>query len=140
MFKVLLQGYWANNPVIACDISISTHLLNLILVFSGPPEEINTLKVEGGCDDLQAKLTWSTVHKLFDPIKYFIIEWRTSYESDKWYNYASRVPSHRREKVVKDLSPYALYSFRVLAVNAIGTSDNIYNTDFIDCKTPARGN
>ena len=114
-------------------------LLNLPLVFSGPPEEINTLKVEGGCKNLEAKLTWNVVDDSFYPIKYFIIEWRTSYDPEKWHNYTSIVPADSREKVMKDLSLYVLYSFRVLAVNAIGISKNHYHTDFKDCGTSAGG-
>ena len=127
------------NASTQCMHDLATHPLNPLLVFSGPPEEIDTLKVEGGCDNLEAKLTWSVVYKSFDPIKYFIIEWSISYETDKWHNDTSRVPADRREHVVKDLSPYALYKFRVLAVNAIGISENKHNTDFKDCKTPPRG-
>ena len=40
---------------------------------------------------------------------------------------------------MKDLSLYVLYSFRVLAVNAIGISKNHYHTDFKDCGTSAGG-
>lgn len=71
----------------------------------------------------KADIQWEYNDKLsnFSPLQKFVVEYNSSHEPERWIE-ASRPVANARQDTVK-LLPYALYNFRVRAVNALGTGD-----------------
>ncbi|XP_028417508.1 fibronectin type III domain-containing protein-like, partial [Dendronephthya gigantea] len=108
------------------------------VVIRGPPEAPNKVQIEGDCSKFSAKLTWNIPGNNYDPIKHFIIETATTYDTEWHKNESDHIDPKLKEKTIKGLSPWTSYRFRVLAFNAIGQSDPSEPTQLEKCKTPQK--
>ncbi|XP_028417506.1 fibronectin type III domain-containing protein-like [Dendronephthya gigantea] len=108
------------------------------VVIRGPPEAPNKVQIEGDCSKFSAKLTWNIPGNNYDPIKHFIIETATTYDTEWHKNESDHIDPNLKEKTIKGLSPWTSYRFRVLAFNAIGQSDPSEPTELKNCKTPQK--
>jgi hypothetical protein len=106
--------------------------------FTGPPEAPNKVTIDGDCSAFSAKLQWHITGSNYEPIKYFIIQMATSFET-VWHNTTEHVAPTKDEKTITNLSPWTKYRFRVLAINKIGTSAPSHPTIFEKCETPQKG-
>lgn len=73
------------------------------------------------CDNRVAQLSWRLISENYSPVVQFIIQYNTSFNPDTWRNAKTQLPRDRFFQRIT-LSPYANYSFRVIAVNLIGQS------------------
>ncbi|XP_067683005.1 neuroglian-like isoform X2 [Haliotis asinina] len=98
----------------------------------GQPSQVTLLR----CDKNTATIAWKfnisqTNHS---PLKRFFVEYSTAYDPGNWYKIKTVGGNKRQTKV--ELSSFAMYTFRVKAVNEIGPG--IPSAPTMDaCKTPA---
>ncbi|XP_014258139.1 neuroglian isoform X2 [Cimex lectularius] len=73
------------------------------------------------CNKMEANIEWKPMGDNRSPILRYIIEYNTTFTPDVWEKAYENVPStDKTYKVI--MSPWANYTFRVLAVNKIGAS------------------
>ncbi|KAA0202421.1 hypothetical protein HAZT_HAZT000084 [Hyalella azteca] len=77
--------------------------------------------VDVTCNDKDASVEWQPQGDNRAPILGYIIQYNTSFTPDTWENAFDSVPS-ATTKFTVNLSPYANYTFRVIATNKIGPS------------------
>ncbi|XP_041379387.1 neuroglian-like [Gigantopelta aegis] len=94
----------------------------------GAPTNVRIKKCEAG----NATVVWTPGSYNNAPVQYFIVQYNTSMKQDKWV-YAVKVESQKTSTNVS-LSPYTIYTFRVLAYNKIGESDPSAHTNDV-CRT-----
>ncbi|KAF2352093.1 Fibronectin type III [Trinorchestia longiramus] len=85
------------------------------------------------CNDKDASVEWQPQGDNRAPILGYIIQYNTSFTSDTWENAFDSVPS-TNTKFTVNLSPYANYTFRVIATNKIGPSQPSKHSSV--CTTP----
>lgn len=73
------------------------------------------------CKAHDATITWEPKGDNRSPILYFIIQYNTSFTPDLWADAASNVPATDFTYNVP-MSPWANYTYRVIAVNKVGPS------------------
>lgn len=73
------------------------------------------------CRTKDATISWNPMGDNRTPILYYIIQYNTSFTPDSWENAFDSVPSTDLSYNVP-MSPWANYTFRVIAVNKIGRS------------------
>ena len=73
------------------------------------------------CNDRDASVEWQPRGDNRAPILGYIIQYNTSFTPDTWENSFDKVPATNTQFNV-NLSPYANYTFRVIAKNKIGPS------------------
>lgn len=74
------------------------------------------------CSGLTAMVEWSPTGDNRSPILTYDIQYNTSFQSDNWANAFTNVPAPDTKFKVR-LSPWANYTFRVIARNKIGNSE-----------------
>ena len=82
-----------------------------------PPVDVQL----ASCDHRFAQLHWKLISENYSPVTHFSIEYNTSFEPDRWRVSRTKLPRDRYYQRIA-LSPWANYSFRVIAQNAIGKS------------------
>ena len=112
--------------------------LNSCPFFTGPPQPPYNVRIDGDCSSFSAKLKWQVTANSYAPIKHFIVENATSFNTT-WLEMADRPAANVNEKTIGNLSPWARYRFRVYAVNDIGISEPSEPTLFQNCLTPPSG-
>uniref|UniRef100_A0A2P2I497 Neuroglian-like n=1 Tax=Hirondellea gigas TaxID=1518452 RepID=A0A2P2I497_9CRUS len=85
------------------------------------------------CNDKDASVEWQPQGDNRAHILGYIIQYNTSFTPDTWENAFDNVPS-ANNKFTVNLSPYANYTFRVIATNKIGPSRPSKHSDV--CTTP----
>ncbi|KAG5892872.1 hypothetical protein JTB14_032595 [Gonioctena quinquepunctata] len=80
------------------------------------------------CHTKDATISWTPTDDNHAPISYFIIQYNTSFTPEDWKDVFSHVPSADRTYNVP-MSPWANYTFRVIAVNKIGPSTPSWYSD-----------
>lgn len=103
-----------------------------MLTVRAKPESPSSVKVR--CETYQATITWTPGSDNNAPIQYFIIQYNTTFEKDQWY-FGAEVDLNTNQKTII-MSPYANYTFRVLAINKIGESEPSAHTTDV-CQTPS---
>ncbi|KAJ8936475.1 hypothetical protein NQ314_012338 [Rhamnusium bicolor] len=73
------------------------------------------------CHTKDATINWIPMGDNRAPILYYIIQYNTSFTPEEWKDAYSHVPSAEMTYNVP-MSPWANYTFRVIAVNKIGSS------------------
>lgn len=73
------------------------------------------------CDIKDATINWSPMGDNRAPILHYIIQYNTSFTPDSWESAYDNVPSSEMRYNIP-MSPWANYTFRVIAVNKIGKS------------------
>ena len=71
------------------------------------------------CFERQAKVEWSPMGDNRAPILRYTVQYNTSFTPDTWEVSADHIPATKQNYEVS-MSPWANYTFRVLAWNAIG--------------------
>ncbi|XP_050412731.2 neuroglian [Patella vulgata] len=90
-----------------------------ILVVKDIPDPPFNVQVEN-CD-VNAIIRFTPGMENNSPIEYFVIQYNTSFNQDQWY-FGARSEANQTQVMVP-LSPYANFTFRVIAYNKIGESD-----------------
>ena len=99
-----------------------------------PPTEIKM----SSCGSRSAELSWKAGASNNAQITEYLVEYNTSYDRDRWIvEEDNKVPGTENSARI-DLSPYANYTFRVRASNAIGLSDPSEHTGTVCTTPPAR--
>ena len=86
------------------------------------------------CESRVAQLSWRLLSENYSRVIQFIIEYNTSFNPDVWHVAKTQLARTRFFQRIT-LSPYANYSFRVLAENKIGVSKPSVPTQDI-CNMP----
>lgn len=73
------------------------------------------------CNAHDASISWEPKGDNRSPILYFIIQYNTSFTPDTWADAAKQVPSTDFSYTIP-MSPWANYTYRVIAVNKVGHS------------------
>lgn len=71
------------------------------------------------CHTKDATISWTPMGDNRAPISYFIIQYNTSFTPEEWKDAFNHVPAADMTYNVP-MSPWANYTFRVIAVNKIG--------------------
>ncbi|XP_028410833.1 contactin-4-like [Dendronephthya gigantea] len=108
------------------------------VVIRGPPQAPDKVEVEEHCNNLSAKLMWSTGKKNYDSTKYLIVEMATNNDTKWRKNESDQIDPKLNKTTIKGLSPWTNYRFRVRAFNEIGKSDPSEPTRLIVCGAPAK--
>ncbi|XP_046562212.1 neuroglian-like isoform X3 [Haliotis rubra] len=106
----------------------------MLTVKDRPDAPVNT-RIET-CEQGNATIRWTPGSYNNAPVQYFIVQYNTTFSPDQWI-YALKVASQKTSANIT-LSPYANYTFRVLAYNKIGESDPSFPTVKICRTNPAR--
>ncbi|XP_018915521.1 neuroglian isoform X2 [Bemisia tabaci] len=77
--------------------------------------------VSVNCEKKEATIRWSPSGDNRAPISRYIIQYNTSFTPDAWENAFDNVPATDMAYIVP-MSPWSNYTFRVIAVNKIGSS------------------
>ncbi|XP_015587223.1 neuroglian isoform X2 [Cephus cinctus] len=77
--------------------------------------------LEVNCSSNEASVRWSPMGDNRAPISRYIIQYNTSFTPDTWEESTEFVPAIEQTHIMP-MSPWANYTFRVLAVNKIGAS------------------
>ncbi|XP_076060460.1 neuroglian isoform X2 [Oratosquilla oratoria] len=101
------------------------------LVVQDVPNPPHFLKVS--CNDRGASIEWQPMGDNRAPILGYIIQFNTSFTPDTWVNAFDSVPATSTQFSI-NLSPWANYTFRVIARNKIGPSDPSDHSEM--CNTP----
>ncbi|CRL00919.1 CLUMA_CG014272, isoform A [Clunio marinus] len=80
------------------------------------------------CNARDATVSWEPKGDNRSPILYFIIQYNTSFTPDTWADAASQVPATDFSYTVP-MSPWANYTYRVIAVNKVGISSPSDHSD-----------
>lgn len=111
--------------------NICTYKLFLCIFYSGEESEllkrrpksptiieaISTASIiSTKCNDQNAVISWEPPAENQSPIEHYIIQYNTSFTPDKWKTANAKVPSNESSFVVS-LSPWANYTFRVIAIH-----------------------
>ena len=86
------------------------------------------------CDSRLAQIQWKLINENYSPVTQFIIQYNTSFEPDTWHVAKTQLPRNRNYQRIA-LSPWGNYSFRVIAENAVGSSQPSAPTDRV-CHMP----
>ncbi|KAL5013978.1 hypothetical protein ScPMuIL_008248 [Solemya velum] len=78
------------------------------------------------CSQHKAEITWTKGSDNSAPIQYFIVQYNTTFAKDQWVFDQSTVGIQTTATV--NLSPWASYTFRVIAKNKIGESEPSFPT------------
>ncbi|KAL3290227.1 hypothetical protein HHI36_023584 [Cryptolaemus montrouzieri] len=93
------------------------------------PPELKGLK----CNAKDATIGWISMGDNRTPIIHYIIQYNTSFTPDTWEDYSAEIPAAEMSFTIP-LSPWANYTFRVIAQNKIGKSQPSGHSDV--CSTP----
>ncbi|CAL4060819.1 unnamed protein product [Meganyctiphanes norvegica] len=94
-----------------------------------PPNLLNVI-----CNDSDASVEWQPMGDNRAPILGYSIQYNTSFTPDTWeYAYVDSVPSTSTQFTI-NMSPWANYTFRVIARNKIGPSEPSGHSQM--CTTP----
>ncbi|KAG7157810.1 Neuroglian-like 2 [Homarus americanus] len=85
------------------------------------------------CNDRDASVEWQPMGDNRAPILGYVIQYNTSFTPDTWENAFDSVPATSTQFNI-NLSPWANYTFRVIARNAIGPSQPSDHSEM--CTTP----
>ncbi|KAG5874648.1 hypothetical protein JTB14_024872 [Gonioctena quinquepunctata] len=80
------------------------------------------------CHPKDATISWTPMGDNHAPIRYFIVQYNTSFTPEEWDDAFNHVPSTDMTFNVP-ISPWANYSFRVIAVNKMGPSTPSSHSD-----------
>ncbi|KAK7481945.1 hypothetical protein BaRGS_00026853, partial [Batillaria attramentaria] len=94
-----------------------------------PPYRIDVQKCQRG----NVLVVWTPGRDNNAPIQYYVIQYNTTFTPKNWTFAAKVDATHNTANV--SLSPWANYTFRVIAYNEIGASDPSYHTQMV-CRTP----
>lgn len=86
------------------------------------------------CDNRVAQLHWKLISENYSPVTQFVIEYNTSFEPGRWRVARTQLSRERYYQRIA-LSPWANYSFRVIAQNFIGNSRPSSSTTEL-CRMP----
>ncbi len=120
-------------------IIIKPRLPIYVSLFPAPPDPPSNVHIDL-CEPEKKNATigWQPGRENYAPILNFIIQFNTSFNPDTWYDIATNISQNVRYMRVS-LSPYANYSFRVLARNKIGLSNpSIHTSDRCALLKPER--
>lgn len=67
---------------------------------------------------LSAEVNWTPGRENYAPILNFVIQFNTTFNPDTWIDIADNITQNERSRVV-NLSPWANYTFRILARNKV---------------------
>lgn len=108
----------------------ATHEADLIV--QDVPNKVNQPVVES-CGQRSSRITWVPNGDNRAPILTYVLQSSTSFEKGSWTDIGGEMPANRQSAEVV-LSPWANYTFRVVARNKIGNS--IPSTPSKICTTP----
>ncbi|XP_061175831.1 neuroglian-like [Saccostrea echinata] len=126
----IVQDSGTYTCVISNGLDNATVGANLIVKDKPEPPREVFIKV---CMNTWAEIGWTKGASNNDPIRYFTIQFNTSFSPDEWFIGANNISATQNTARVL-LSPWANYTFRVLATNEIGTSKPSLHTIF-PCST-----
>ena len=86
---------------------------------------------------LTAEVNWTPGRENYAPILNFVIQFNTTFSPDTWIDIADNISQNERSRVVT-LSPWANYTFRVLARNKVGLSPPSVPSQQVCTTQPAR--
>uniref|UniRef100_A0A3Q1IWM9 Neuronal cell adhesion molecule n=1 Tax=Anabas testudineus TaxID=64144 RepID=A0A3Q1IWM9_ANATE len=123
------------------DVGVYTCIMNTTLDHDSASAELTVVEKPDPPTDLEltdqkkrsVQLTWTPGDEHYSPIHKFLIQYEDSlHHRGHWHN-LTEVPGTKTTAHLK-LSPYVHYTFRVLAVNAVGfshpsSSSRIYKTE-----------
>ncbi|XP_054715079.1 neuroglian-like [Uloborus diversus] len=101
------------------------------LIVQDTPNPPKIIRVQ--CDGPTALVEWEPTGDRRAPILSYTIQYNTSFTPDKWLDAFINVPSPDRRLQVS-MTPWANYTFRVIARNIIGPSEPSGHSDV--CETP----
>ncbi|XP_041349056.1 neuroglian-like isoform X2 [Gigantopelta aegis] len=123
----------ANYTCVASN-NLDNATSSAVLRIKAPPDAPADVKIQE-CFAKAATVIWEFSESLqnFSPLQNFIVEYNTTYKPNKWIIVSRPRKNARRAKI--KLSPFALYTFRVKAVNKIGIGKASNITSPV-CRTP----
>jgi len=86
---------------------------------------------------LSAEVNWTPGRENYAPILNFVIQFNTTFSPDTWIDIADNISQNERSRVV-NLTPWANYTFRVLARNKVGLSPPSVPSQQVCTTQPAR--
>ena len=89
-----------------------------------------------GCTSSRAQISWTPGDENKDEVIEFIVKYNTSFDEPNVYHVGAKVKRGQHSAQI-NLSPYANYTFHVLARNSLGISDPSPFTQS-KCETPAK--
>ncbi|XP_052782103.1 neuroglian-like [Mya arenaria] len=84
------------------------------------------------CREKKADIKWVKGIENNAPVIHFIVQYNTTFNPDQWVSVET--VDYTQNTATISLSPYANYTFRVIATNKIGASTSSYHTPTV-CKT-----
>lgn len=90
----------------------------LLLAAPDAPQDVKLVS----CQHRFAHLQWKLLHDNYSPVTQFVLQYNTSFQPNVWQEIRSNLPPDKHYQRI-ELSPWANYSFRVIAQNAIGRSE-----------------
>ncbi|KAK6177079.1 hypothetical protein SNE40_015257 [Patella caerulea] len=130
--RMVISGYHNSltvRPTIVRDSGMYTCIAtngidsarkSAILVVKDKPDPPFNVQIEK-CEVNNAIISFTPGRENNSPIEYFVIQYNTSFEQDQW-NFGARSEVNQTQVMVP-LSPYANFTYRVIAYNKIGGSD-----------------
>ncbi|XP_022244234.1 Down syndrome cell adhesion molecule-like protein Dscam2 isoform X1 [Limulus polyphemus] len=109
MYTCEVQNSWGKDE---------TNIQLLVLDHPAPPEHIRVKKV----DERSVSLEWGEPPSGNNPIKKYILSYKTEGDSTRNKPQKIVVQGDQREVVIRDLKPMTTYLFNLVAENAIGRS------------------
>jgi len=89
-----------------------------------------------GCTSSRAQISWTPGDENKDEVIEFIVKYNTSFDEPNVYHVGAKVKRGQHSAQI-NLSPYANYTFHVIARNTLGISDPSPFTQS-KCETPAK--
>ena len=86
---------------------------------------------------LSAEIKWTPGRDNYASIFNFVIQFSTTFAPGTWINFADNISQHEYSHIVT-LTPWANYTFRVLARNKVGLSPPSVSSEQVCSTQPAR--